>query len=126
MDAKLNRRDLLGMGALTPPVQKMLRAQTTDSAAAGNKTTPYQKVVLEPFDYTGVTLRQSPWQRQASAGRDFLLGPFERRHSARISRGIGRSQRARPSAGRLVQPEFEHCIRAMAAIDGAHATRLRR
>ena len=30
--------------------------------------------MLEPFDYSGVTLRPSPWQRQAAAGRDFYLG----------------------------------------------------
>ncbi len=69
MDSTLNRRDLLGMGALMPLAQSML-AQSTD----GHKTTPYRKVVLEPFDYAGVTLRQSPWQKQALAGRDFYYG----------------------------------------------------
>ena len=78
MDARLNRRDLLGMGALMPLAQSILTAQSmgqgTDGPAAGNKTTPYRKVVLEPFDYSGVTLRPSLWQRQASAGRDFYFG----------------------------------------------------
>jgi DUF1680 family protein len=74
MDAKLNRRDLLGLGALMPLAQSMLTAQTTESAPAGSKTTPYRKAVIQPFDYSSVTLRQSPWQRQASAGRDFYYG----------------------------------------------------
>jgi DUF1680 family protein len=51
------------MGALLPLAQSVM--------AAPDKTTPNQKVVIEPFDYTGVTLRPSPWQRQAAAGRDF-------------------------------------------------------
>src|ERR1700722_15315038 len=74
MDAKINRRNLLGMGALMPLAQGMLTAQSADTAAAGNQTTPFRKTMIEPFDYTGVTLRQSPWQRQASAGRDFYYG----------------------------------------------------
>jgi DUF1680 family protein len=68
MDDNLNRREFLGAaGAL-------LAAQSARGAAASTKTTPSQKVVLEPFDYTGVTLRQSLWQRQVSAGRDFYFG----------------------------------------------------
>jgi DUF1680 family protein len=74
MDARLNRRDLLGMGALLPLAQNMLAAQSAESTAPGNQTTPYRKVVLQPFDYTGVTLRQSPWQQQVSSGRDFYYG----------------------------------------------------
>ena len=126
MDARLNRRDLLGMGALMPLAQSMLAAQSADGAAAGNKTTPYRKVVLEPFDYTGVTLRQSPWQRQASAGRDFYFGLSndDILHGYRVAAGAARC--ARPCARRLVQSELEHGIRAVAAIDGAHAARQRR
>jgi DUF1680 family protein len=67
MDCRLNRREWLGaMGALA------LHAQEPHDAP--NKTTPYRKVVLEPFDYSGVTLRGSLWQSQASAGRDFYFG----------------------------------------------------
>ena len=74
MADKLGRRDFLGAaGALTPMVQRVLSAQTTSAAAAASKTTPYKKVAIEPFDYTGVTLRQSRWQRQAAAGRDYYL-----------------------------------------------------
>jgi DUF1680 family protein len=83
MDEKLSRRDFLGtMGsaaaasvALTPLARSEPAAQNRRGAAAAfSKMTPYNKVVFEPFDYAGVTLRQSLWQRQASAGRDFYLG----------------------------------------------------
>src|SRR5215471_10479792 len=70
----MNRRDLLGMGALMPLAQSMLPAQNAEITSAGNKRTPYKKVILDPFDYTGVTLRSSLWQKQASAGRDFYYG----------------------------------------------------
>jgi hypothetical protein len=73
MDDKLGRRDFLGAaGLLTPLVQSVLTAQSVGSNVP-DKTTPYRKVVIEPFDYTGVTLGQSFWQRQASSGRDYYL-----------------------------------------------------
>jgi len=83
MDEKLSRRDFLGtMGSaaaasvvMTPLALSVPAAQNTRGATAAlGKTTPYRKVVLEPFDYAGVTLRQSLWQRQAMAGRDFYFG----------------------------------------------------
>jgi len=83
MDKKLSRRDFLGtMGsaaaasaALISGTAKASTAQTAPVVAkALNKTTPHQKVVLETFDYSGVSLGPSFWQRQASAGRDFYLG----------------------------------------------------
>jgi uncharacterized protein len=76
MDEKLSRRNFLGtVGALAPLAQSVAVAQETPSAAAvSSKTTPYKKVLLQPFDYTGVTLRKSIWQQQASEGRDFYLG----------------------------------------------------
>jgi DUF1680 family protein len=72
MSERLGRRDFLGtLGALAPLAQSALKAQ---SAEAASGTTPHKKVVLQPFDYSGVTLRPGLWQRQASAGRDFYLG----------------------------------------------------
>ena len=72
MNEKLGRRDFLGtLGALAPLTQSVLEAQSADAASG---TTPYKKVVLQPFDYSGVTLRPGIWQRQAAAGRDFYLG----------------------------------------------------
>jgi DUF1680 family protein len=74
MDGKLSRRNFLGtVGALAPVAQGLVAAQNTGGGATG-KTTPYRKVVLEPFDYTGVTLGESLWKRQATAGRDFYYG----------------------------------------------------
>jgi DUF1680 family protein len=73
MDDRLSRRGFLGtVGALAPLTQSALFAQSND--AENPKATPYRKVLLEPFDYAGVTLRQSRWQRQYSAGRDFYVG----------------------------------------------------
>src|SRR5215472_15222970 len=72
MNETLARRDFLGtLGALAPLAQSALKAQSADAASG---TTPRKKVVLQPFDYSGVTLRPGLWQRQASAGRDFYLG----------------------------------------------------
>jgi uncharacterized protein len=75
MNDKLGRRDFLGtLGAFTPLAQGMLAAQSAGAAAEETRKTPYKKVVLEPFDYSGVTLGQSLWQRQAASGRDFYFG----------------------------------------------------
>ena len=74
MEEKLGRRGFLGaMGALAPLARGVL-AQDAGTAEAPAKATPYRKVVLQPFDYSGVALRPSVWQRQALSGRDFYLG----------------------------------------------------
>jgi DUF1680 family protein len=74
MDGKLNRRELLGtVGALLPLAQSMAAAQSVENSSTP-RITPHRKVVMEPFDYSGVTLRPSLWQKQAAAGRDFYLG----------------------------------------------------
>ena len=74
MDERLSRRDFLGtVGALAPLAQSALAAPAAEDAAPAG-TTPNKHVVLEPFDYAGVTLRPSRWQRQAAAGRDFYFG----------------------------------------------------
>ena len=99
MDEKLSRRDFLGtMGsaaaasvALSPLAHGVPAAQNKGGAAViSGKTTPYKKVVLEPFDYAGVTLRQSLWQHQASAGRDFYLGLSndDILHGYRVAAGV--------------------------------------
>jgi DUF1680 family protein len=74
MHERLSRRDFLGtVGALAPLAQTALAAQAAEDGAPA-RTTPYKHVVMEPFDYSGVTLRPSRWQRQAAAGRDFYFG----------------------------------------------------
>src|SRR5437660_10378704 len=57
------RRDFLK----TIPIGASVLAQ---SAAAS----PSGRVLLEPFDYHGVRLRDSPWRRQVQGARDFYLG----------------------------------------------------
>src|SRR5579863_848901 len=69
------RRSFLGVvGTVTPLAASALAAQTTGSGEPPAKATPYRHTVLEPFDYTGVTLRSGFWQRQALSGRDFYFG----------------------------------------------------
>jgi DUF1680 family protein len=64
----ITRRTFLGAIAAAAPLAQNISAQT------GPAISPYNKVVLHPFDYSGVTLRASLWQKQASAGRDFYVG----------------------------------------------------
>ena len=72
MDGKLNRREMLaGVSAMLPAARGLLAQNTEDRPA---QSTPHRHVVLNPFDYRGVVLRQSLWQRQAAAGRDFYFG----------------------------------------------------
>jgi len=73
MNDKFGRRHFLTvMGTLAPLAESALAQSAT--AAAPNQTTPYKRVALEAFDYAGVTLRPSVWQRQAANGRDFYYG----------------------------------------------------
>ena len=104
MDAKLNRRDLLcGMGALIPLAQRTL-AQTTEAAPAQNKTTPHRRVLLDPFDYTGVTLRDSLPHKQAASGRDFYfaLSNDDILHGYRVAAGNSNAP-GRPLGGWCAQ-----------------------
>ncbi len=89
-NGRISRREFLGtVGtaaaaavALAPPGPSVLNAQGPQAAAGGAasaptgelKLSPFARVVLKPFDYSGVKLRPSRWQRQASAGRDFYMG----------------------------------------------------
>jgi DUF1680 family protein len=55
-----------------------------------SESTPYRKVALEPFDYAGVTLRQSRWQLQSASARDFYAGLSndDILHGYRLAAGI--------------------------------------
>lgn len=65
----IDRRDFLK----TIPAAALAAAAAVDAASASPR--PAAAVSkLESFDYTGVRLRPSPWQRQFQAGRDFYLG----------------------------------------------------
>jgi DUF1680 family protein len=60
--------------AFSPLGQSVLAARNAaGAAAAAAKASPYAKVVLWPFDYQGITLRESFWQRQVLTGRDFYM-----------------------------------------------------
>ena len=73
MHDKLGRRNFLGaLGAFAPLAQGVLSAQSAANTAS-SEMTPNKKVSIQPFDYAGVTLRPSVWQRQASSGRDFYF-----------------------------------------------------
>jgi DUF1680 family protein len=56
---------------LTPFAQRVLSAQ---NVPAGGKITPKGRIVLRPFDYQGVILGPSRWQRQVQSARDYYLG----------------------------------------------------
>jgi hypothetical protein len=58
MDPTFRRRDFLAAAVAVSPLSQSAPAQTV-SAVTETKTTPYRKVVLEAFDYSGVTLRPS-------------------------------------------------------------------
>jgi len=68
MEGTWSRRGFLGAAALAPLAVR----SSADTPTA--KTSPNQRVVLQSFDYRGVTLRPSLWQRQSAAGRDFYFG----------------------------------------------------
>src|SRR6185312_11652892 len=89
MDEKLGRRGFLGtLGALAPLAQSVFAEPNPPDTAS--ETTPFKKVTLQPFDYTGVTLRPSFLQRQASSGRDFYfnLSNDDILHGYRAAAGV--------------------------------------
>jgi DUF1680 family protein len=83
MDCTMNRREFMGtVGstaaasvALTESVGSVSGAahQATGGSHALVSMTPHAKVVLQPFDYMGVTLRSSRWQRRVEDGRDVYM-----------------------------------------------------
>jgi DUF1680 family protein len=76
-----NRREFLGTtgkaaaaAALAPLMQTALGAHQAMATDAGDgKTTPGLRVVLSPFDYQGVKLLHSPWQKQYASAREFYM-----------------------------------------------------
>ncbi|MCX6865609.1 MAG: twin-arginine translocation signal domain-containing protein, partial [Verrucomicrobia bacterium] len=79
MDHILDRREFLGtLGAAAASVALAPRAQGNPDeprSPAGNapRITPKGKLVLQPFDYRGVSLGPSHWQRQFQSARDYYL-----------------------------------------------------
>jgi uncharacterized protein len=69
---KMPRRDFLKVA----PVATYALAQTARGVDLPMPTPP-ARIKLEPFDYDGVRLRESRWQRQYQAACDFWLGLSE-------------------------------------------------
>ena len=86
MEEGIPRREFLK----TIPAAALAWSAAADSAAAG---TPAAANVskLDAFDYTGVRLRPSRWQRQYEAGRDFYFGVPDEDilHGFRAAAGLG-------------------------------------
>jgi hypothetical protein len=78
-DHNLDRRGFLGtLGTAAASVALAPRAQgnpVEPRSPAGNapRITPKGKLILQPFDYCGVTLGPSHWQRQFQSARDYYL-----------------------------------------------------
>jgi DUF1680 family protein len=82
MNDNISRREFLetmGGAAASVALSPRARGATVAKAIAPPqpkapvKASPFAKVVLWPFDYQGVVLRESRWQKQASSGRDFYM-----------------------------------------------------
>jgi len=79
--SKTNRREFLGATgkaaaavALAPLMQTALGApQAAVPDAAQLKTAPASRVILSPFDYQGVKLLPSQWQKQYASAREFYM-----------------------------------------------------
>jgi DUF1680 family protein len=81
IDAKMPRRDFLvaALGATASVAAAALAdgAPAADQGAAANAaptSKPANLIRLETFDYRGVRLRDSRWQKQQQAARDFYFG----------------------------------------------------
>jgi hypothetical protein len=81
MDNTLSRREFLGVAGtasvasamLTPLERSEPRPQSVAAGGVGGKVTPKGKIVLQTFDYRGVTLGPSRWQRQFQSARNYYL-----------------------------------------------------
>ena len=69
---KMPRRDFLKAA----PVATFALVQTARGVELPTPA-PRARIKLEPFDYQGVRLRESRWQKQYQAARDFWLGLSE-------------------------------------------------
>ncbi len=69
---EISRRSFLG--SMTLAATALAGGAIFESSARADAATPAGKVLLQSFDFTGVKLRPSRWQRQYSDARDFYLG----------------------------------------------------
>ena len=73
METKIPRRDFLK----TAPVAILAAASVAESLAKEAAAPLPARNIIEPFNYDGVKLRPSRWQKQHQAARDFWLGLSE-------------------------------------------------
>jgi len=107
MKGKMNRREFLrAMGvtasasmALIPRAQQILAGQNTTSAPKGTKVDLLGKIVLSPFDYQGVRLLPSRWQRQYESARDYYLNVSDDDILCGFRRAAGLPAPGRPLGG---------------------------
>jgi len=74
----ISRRQFLAMAAaaplaLTPLTESLVSAQIAGPGAKAGKIKLASKVVLLPFDYQGVRLGSSRWQKQYESARNFYV-----------------------------------------------------
>src|SRR5580704_6570999 len=82
---KIPRRDFLKAAPLAAyAVTQIAKGETIPTSV------PSSKIKIEPFDYRGVRLRASRWQKQFQAAHDFWLGLSEDDilHGYRVAAGL--------------------------------------
>lgn len=72
MKETITRRQFLGSMAAASVALGPWRLSTRNTSAA--TATSKGRIILEPFDYSGVKLGPSRWQQQYASARDFYLG----------------------------------------------------
>ncbi|HEY7089853.1 MAG TPA: beta-L-arabinofuranosidase domain-containing protein, partial [Tepidisphaeraceae bacterium] len=72
-DHTLHRRDFL-LAATAAAAAGVLLPRRAEAAAATQSTATASRLRIEAMDYRGVRLRDSRWQQQHQAARDFYFG----------------------------------------------------
>jgi hypothetical protein len=70
MKTQMPRRDFLKAA----PVAAYAMTQVARGDVTLQSPTPASRIKIEPFDYRGVRLRESRWQKQYQSARDFYFG----------------------------------------------------
>ncbi len=94
MTAEMSRRSFLK----TVPVVAWAAAHVTQGAPT-QPPAPPGRLKVEPFDYQGVRLRESRWQKQYQAARDFYFGVSDDDILHGYRRAAGRPAPGKPLGG---------------------------
>ena len=121
MEESISRRKFLGAMAATSVALGpwSLSAQSTGAAAVASDG----RTILEPFDYRGVKLGPSRWQRQYASAREFYLGVSEDDILHGSRRAAGRNAPGAPLGGwasRNSSVVFGQWLQAMARTSQAN------